>query len=89
MGTWNRHNIVIGLAASTTLADDTGTHTVQFQPISQAFSAGAISGTQGTSNLARWSPVSDLDTTEIYDVYLSTVKIGRIFGLDIVGNVEL
>lgn len=88
MATWSRHNIVIQLTASTTLADDTGTHTVEFQPIAQAYSAGAVVGTQGSSELSRWSPASDLSSTDIYDIYLSGVRVGRLFGMDIVGNIE-
>lgn len=86
MPTWDKENIVIQLITTTgtTLGDDTSTHTVQFQPVDSAFSTNAVLGTQGTSNLSRYMPVSDLDSSKSYDIHLShaTTPIGRIHGKD-------
>jgi len=89
VATWSKNNIGIPLVKPITMAKDTSTHTVKFQPIDQAFSAGAVLGTQGTAQKHIWYPASDLDTEKIYDVYVDGTKVYRILGADIVGNIEL
>ena len=86
MANWS--NAVVHLVSMTTLADDTTTHVVQFQPVDQAFSAGAILGSQGSSNLARYIPVTDLDSTNAYDIHIShsVTPITRIFGRDLIAS---
>ena len=89
MATWDKDTIGIPLVKPITMAKDTDSHTVQFQPIDQAFSTGAVLGTQGTAQKHLWYPSSDLDTTKIYDIYVNGTRVYRIFGIDIVGNEEL
>ena len=85
MSTWDKNIIWISLAKSTG-ADETVTHVVQFQPIDQAFSTGAVLGLQSSSKVNRYQPASDLDTTKNYDVHIShsATPTGRIFGINTV-----
>ena len=89
MSAWDKDTIGIPLLKPITMAKNTDSHTVQFQPIDQTFSTGAVLGTQGTAQKHLWYPSSDLDTTKIYDIYVNGTRVYRIFGIDIVGNEEL
>ena len=84
MATWDKDTIFIQLATTGSGADDTGSYTVKFQPIDQAYPTGAVAGVQCTSDKSKWQPDSDLDTTNHYDIYVDTVRIGRLFGMDAV-----
>lgn len=86
MSTWNKYNCVVQLTL-TTLANDTTTHTVQFQPASQSFSNGAVLGTAGSGEPSRYRPVSDLDTEKAYDIYVDSTKVDRILGPDLIAEV--
>jgi hypothetical protein len=81
MAVWNKENIVISLVNTATGENDTGTHTVKFQPVDQAYDSGAINGTQ-LDSLYRYIPASDLDTENAYDIYVDGTKLKRIFGSD-------
>ena len=79
MATWEKENAVIRLVVATTMADDETSHTVKYQPTNQAYPTGAVTATQGTSELSRWYPSSDLDDNYSYDIYVNDSRIGRIF----------
>ena len=84
MATWDKDVIFIQLATTATGADDTGSYTVKFQPIDQAYPTGAVAGVQCSSDKSKWQPASDLDTMNHYDIYVDDTRIGRIFGMDAV-----
>ena len=75
---WDKDTIFIALVTPITGAYDTASHTVEFQPIDQAYSTGHVDGTQCTTNQHLWYPASDLDENTTYDVYVDSVLIGRI-----------
>ena len=78
MATWAKENAVIQLKVAITMADDTSAHTVKYQPSTQTYPTGAITGTQGTSDLSCYYPSSDLDDEYHYDIYVDDTKVGRL-----------
>jgi len=79
MATWEKENAVVQLKVAVTMADDETSHTVKYQPVSQTYPTGAITATQGTSDLSCWYPSSDLDDEEDYDIYVNDSKVTRIW----------
>ena len=85
MATWAKENVIIHLVTATTLADDSSAHDVEVIDTADSlvYDAGSVVAcTQGSTADYRYFPSSDLDTTKEYDVYVDTVKIGRIIGPD-------
>ena len=81
MATWDADTIIITIYDSSTGELDSNSYTIELQPVDQAYDTGAIACSQLTSG--RWKPDSDLDTELAYDVYNNTVKIGRIWGTNL------
>ncbi len=86
MAVWDKDTIFIPLVTPITGADDTASHTVEFQPINQAYPTGHTDGTQCSTNLERWYPSADLDTDLDYDVYVDGTRVYRLLGLNAVSN---
>lgn len=84
---WDKDIIFLSLVTPTTGADDTASHTVEFQPIDQAYPTGHTDGTQCSTETSRWYPASDLDENTTYDIYVDAVRIGRIQALNAVAPV--
>jgi hypothetical protein len=82
MSTWSKNVIFIRLLANGTGSGDTSAHTVEFQPIDQAYPTGAIAGTQCSGDASVYQPASNLDTEKHYDIYVDAARVGRIFGMD-------
>ena len=81
MAAWDNDTIILTLYDSSTGEIDTNSYTFELQPIDQAYDTGAVACSQLSSS--RWKPDSDLDTELAYDVYKNTVRIGRIWGVDL------
>jgi hypothetical protein len=79
MGVWDKDIIFINVVTPITGADPTAEYGVVFQPIDQTFPDGGTDGVQCSTNLARYYPMSDLDDTKHYDVYVEGMKFMRIF----------
>lgn len=77
MATWDKNTISIKLVVRLTGLPDTAAHTVQFQPINQAYPTGAVAGVQCSDDKSVYQPASDLDTDHHYDIYVDGVWVDR------------
>ena len=72
------------LVTATTCADDETGHTVKYQPVNQDYSTGALTATQGSSELSIYFATCDDDID--YDIYVDDARKCRLFALNAVPN---
>ena len=77
MATWSADNAVVFLYNSTTGEWDTSTHTVEFQPIHQAYPTGKVAASVLSCGYA-YKPDSDLDDDYHYDIYVDSSAVRRL-----------
>ena len=74
----------IQIVTATTCADDETGHTVKYQPINQDYDTGALTATQGSSELSRYYATCDDDID--YDIYVDDTRTCRLLAINTVGN---
>jgi len=75
MAAWPKEDVpLIDIRNWTTGSKDTTEHTVEWQPIDQAYDAGAIACSQCTVEQHLWRPDTDLDDGTHYQLYINTTK---------------
>ncbi|HOT98965.1 MAG TPA: hypothetical protein PKZ83_17720 [bacterium] len=78
MATWDKDTIFIQLVTPSTGSNDETAHTVEFCPVDNTYPAGAVTGTQCSSEPSRYYPGADLDDETHYDIYVDGSCIGRL-----------
>ena len=87
MAVWSKNDMIITLRRSDTGKYDTTTHTVLYRPVSVGTS-GDITATQ-LDALFAYKPASNGSTEEAYDIYVDGTKVKRIYGSDMLPDVEV